>query len=255
MMVEDLVAMMLLILDPRVDLLMVSYIEAGATRLQVQFRCFLVTACACMHACMHACMQGHGTPVRAVAGNEGFSTVHNSPLPNRGPRPRNNASLCQHLEGAPSHDLKPAPLATCLLSDSIKDVAVNATLKLMHFLNKTNTPPAVSTLRTKNSFPLLYRAGPLAADVLPALNPPDLQLESLTKRLVAQQPGQDVLLELLLKQQEPVTIIATGACVCVGGGWGGGAATQQPGQGALLELLHADRAGLSPSVQQDSTAD
>jgi hypothetical protein len=87
----------------------------------------------------------------------------------------------------------------------------------MHFLNKFNTPLAVSTLEPKNSFPLLYRAGPLAADVLPALNPPDLQLESLGKRLVAQQPGQDALLQLLLKQQEPVTIIETGACL-----WGGG---------------------------------
>jgi hypothetical protein len=247
--VEDLVAMMLLILDPRVDLLMVSYIEAGATRLQAQFRCFPVTAC----ACMHACMQGHGTSVRAVAGNGSFSTVHHSPMPNsrRGPGLCNNASLCQHLKGAPSHDHNLPLHATCLLSDSIEEVAVNTTLKLMHFLNSTNTPVAVSTLRTKNSFPLLYRAGPLAADVLPALNPPDLQLESLRKRLVAQQPGQDALLELLLKQQEPVTIIATGVC----GGGGSGPVTQQPGQGALLQLLHADRAGLSPSVLQDSTAD
>lgn len=39
--VEDLVAIMLLMLDPRVDLLMVSYIEAGATSLQGQLMLFL----------------------------------------------------------------------------------------------------------------------------------------------------------------------------------------------------------------------
>lgn len=88
---------------------------------------------------------------------------------------------------------------------------MNTTLKLMHFLNKTNIPVSVSTLQLKNSFPLLYRAGPIAADVLPALNPPDLPLNSLRQRLVAQQPGQDALLQLLQKQKEPVTILATGA--------------------------------------------
>lgn len=97
-------------------------------------------------------------------------------------------------------------------TDSIKDVAVNTTLKLMHFLNVTHVPLAVSTLKTQNAFPLMYRAGPLAADVLPALNPPDLNLPALRDKLVSKQAGQDALTELLLKQKEPVTVVATGAC-------------------------------------------
>lgn len=95
-------------------------------------------------------------------------------------------------------------------ADSIKDVAVNTTLKLMHFLNTTHIPLAVSTLQPKNAFPFTYRALPLAADVLPLLNPPDLQLDSLRSRVVSRQTGQDALLELLLQQKEPVTVIATG---------------------------------------------
>jgi hypothetical protein len=95
-------------------------------------------------------------------------------------------------------------------ADSIKEVAVNTTLKLMHFLNTTHIPLAASTLQPKNAFPLTYRAQPLAADVLPALNPPDLQLDSLINRVVSRQAGQGALLGLLLQQKEPVTVIATG---------------------------------------------
>jgi inosine-uridine nucleoside N-ribohydrolase len=102
----------------------------------------------------------------------------------------------------------------CIFADSIKEVAVNTTLKIMHFLNITHIPLAVSTLQPKNAFPLIYRAQPLAADVLPALNPPDLKLNSLRSRVVPKKAGQDALLELLLQQKEPVTVIATGGCLC-----------------------------------------
>jgi hypothetical protein len=101
-------------------------------------------------------------------------------------------------------------------ADSLKDIAVNTTLKLMHFTNNTRIPVGVSTLQLKNPFPLLYRAGPLAADVLPVLNPPGLQLDRLRSKAVRQQPGQDALTELLLKQQEPVTVVATGGCGAAG---------------------------------------
>jgi len=106
-----------------------------------------------------------------------------------------------------------------LSADSIKDVAVNTTLKLLHYLNRTDVPIAVSTLQPRNAFPMLYRAGPLAADVLPALNPPDLQLEALRSKVVSKQAGQDAMTQLLLKQKEPVTIIATGRCDSVMGVW------------------------------------
>lgn len=99
-----------------------------------------------------------------------------------------------------------------LFADSIKEVAINTTLKLLHYLNRTDVPLAVSTLQPRNAFPMLYRAGPLAADVLPALNPPNLQLEALSSKVVSKQAGQDALTQLLLKQEEPVTIIATGGC-------------------------------------------
>ena len=84
----------------------------------------------------------------------------------------------------------------------------------MHFLNRTDVPLAVSTLQPKNAFPLMYRAGPLASDVLPALNPPDLKLQQLKEQVVAKQAGQDALTELLMGQQEPVTVIATGETGC-----------------------------------------
>lgn len=109
-------------------------------------------------------------------------------------------------------------------TDSIEGVAVNTTLKLMHLLNRTNVPMAVSTLKPKNAFPLMYRAGGLVSDVLPMLNPADLDLEGLRMRVVLQKPGQDALTDVLAKAKSPVTIVATGAqgfrvyCETLGGG-------------------------------------
>lgn len=96
-----------------------------------------------------------------------------------------------------------------VLADSIADVAINTTLKLFHFMDRT-VPLAVSTLKPKVPFPMLYRAGPLAADVLPQLNPAGLNLKALRDKALTKQPGQDALVDMLLKQQEPVIVLATG---------------------------------------------
>jgi hypothetical protein len=102
-----------------------------------------------------------------------------------------------------------------LPTDSLQPLATNTTLKLLRFANRTDVPLAVSTLAVTNPFPLPYRAAPIAADVLPQLNGAGAaaQLGALRQRLVARQPGQDVLTQVLLQQTEPVVVVATGVYV------------------------------------------
>ena len=89
-------------------------------------------------------------------------------------------------------------------ADSISELALNTTLKLMDLLDASEVPVALSTLPAVNPFPLHWRWQGSRVDVLPLLNqrPP--------KQKPVEEPGQDFLLHLLQQQAEPVDIVATG---------------------------------------------
>jgi hypothetical protein len=59
--------------------------------------------------------------------------------------------------------------------------------------------------------PLPCRAQGLSIDVLPMLNHhAQGDVAALKERLLVRQPGQEYLLQLLLQQEEPVTLVMTG---------------------------------------------
>eukprot|EP00878_Enallax_costatus_P012698 GHUV01013262.1.p1 GENE.GHUV01013262.1~~GHUV01013262.1.p1 ORF type:complete len:194 (+),score=37.94 GHUV01013262.1:213-794(+) len=100
---------------------------------------------------------------------------------------------------------------TIIEGDCLADVAVNTTLKMLHVLGHHDIPIALSTLQAVNPFPTHYRAQTLSMDVLPMLNhhsPADI--DALRQRLLQPIPGQEYLAQLLLQQEEPITMIMTG---------------------------------------------
>lgn len=69
-------------------------------------------------------------------------------------------------------------------------------------------------MRTAAGFSAFCRAQGLSIDVLPMLNhhnPADVAV--LKARQLVGEPGQEYLAQLLLQQQEPVTLVITGDCL------------------------------------------
>lgn len=98
---------------------------------------------------------------------------------------------------------------TILDADCRIEVATNTTLKLLHTLGDLKIPVAVSSLAGANPFPDVWRASGISVDVQPLINNFETYEELIDGRLV-HTPGEDYLAELLLEQDEPVTIVATG---------------------------------------------
>jgi hypothetical protein len=99
---------------------------------------------------------------------------------------------------------------TVLPADCIGEVALNTTLKILQFTGQTNIPVGLSTLTGQHEFPMQYRVEPLAVDMLPALNGPTVAEAVLQAKAANTLVGQELFAQLLLEQQEPITVIMTG---------------------------------------------
>lgn len=93
---------------------------------------------------------------------------------------------------------------TVIGADSVPNVALNTTLKLLDTLGAEHVPVALSTLPGVNPFPEHWRWQGRRLEVLPTLN------QRPHSNTPHQLPAQDFLLQLLQQQAEPVTIVATG---------------------------------------------
>lgn len=96
---------------------------------------------------------------------------------------------------------------TILDADCRIEVAANTTLKLLRAIDAADIPVAISTLQGVNHFPDAWRGSGISIDVHPLIN--NVNREAVEAQRV-KQPGQDFLGELLLAQEEPVVVIATG---------------------------------------------
>jgi purine nucleosidase len=101
---------------------------------------------------------------------------------------------------------------TVLPADCIGEVALNTTLKILHYTGKhnDNIPVGLSTLTGQHEFPMQYRVEPLAVDMLPILNGPTVAEAVLQAKAANKVVGQELFAQLLLQQHEPVTVVITG---------------------------------------------
>lgn len=99
---------------------------------------------------------------------------------------------------------------TIVDGDCHVDVAANTTLKILTLLDRRDVPVAVSSLQAANPFPAPYRSQGLILDVLPVLNQKPSDVADLRHRQLQKQSGQEYFAQLLLQQQQKVTIVATG---------------------------------------------
>jgi purine nucleosidase len=103
---------------------------------------------------------------------------------------------------------------TVLPADCIGEVAFNTTLKILQFTGQTNIPVGLSTLTGQHEFPMQYRVEPLVVDMLPMLNGPAVADAVLQAKSVNTEVGQKLFAKLLLAQQEPINVVATGKRAC-----------------------------------------
>jgi hypothetical protein len=104
---------------------------------------------------------------------------------------------------------------TVLPADCIGEVALNTTFKILQLTGQTNIPVGLSTLTGQHEFPMQYRVEPLAVDLLPMLNGPTVAEAVLQAKAVNKQTGQELFAQLLLAQQEPITIVMTGEVLVI----------------------------------------
>lgn len=89
-------------------------------------------------------------------------------------------------------------------ADAMPEVALNSTLKLLDLLDASEVPVALSTIEGVNPFPTAWRWQGSRVDVLPLLNQRPHQQEAVPE------PAEEYLMQLLLAQEAPVDIVATG---------------------------------------------